>query len=285
MGKHVVSLQNILTDLPHNPREAEELFQLDPFHLVKVGLGRDVAGSGVAILAELGLYDWDDDGSKNLASRLQRAHHSFSLWCAGVGVKPGLRSFTAAFLSIQSRKSYPWMNTKGSDTMHVVRYLLWFSSLEINHPSCSQAVQNQRFLKLLKHTTENLLQAFQIMHGHGLWLPRDCGKHLYSCFMLTLRGYKALAKDCLARGLCGFGMKSKFHGIHHVAFKIRQDLLAGNRLILSPVCWMCEQDEDKVGKCSRLSRRISVRNQTEQILERYLLKKKALLRKSKPKSC
>ena len=60
------STPKILLHLPHNANEAEEFFQLDAFHLVKVGLGRDVCGSGVMILATLGLYDWEPHLSKNL---------------------------------------------------------------------------------------------------------------------------------------------------------------------------------------------------------------------------
>ena len=261
--------------------EAEEFFQLDTFHLVKVGLGRDLCGSGILVLARLGLYDWEGCTSKTLSDRLQRAHQSFSLWCAGCKCKPGLRSFTKQFLNIQSKKSFAWMNTKGSDTMMVIRYLKWFAGIELIAPSTKKAEENQKIMRLLKHTTDNLLQAFSIIHGHGLWLDRPCGKLLYTCFMVTLRGYKSLAKHALQLQLCGFAFKPKFHGLHHVAYKLRLDLLAGNQRVLNPVCWMCEQDEDKVGKISRLSRRISVRNQTSQILYRYMLKKKSCLARSK----
>lgn len=275
------STPNILLHLPHNRNEAEEFFQLDTFHLVKVGLGRDLCGSGILVLARLGLYDWEGCTSKTLSDRLQRAHQSFSLWCAGCKCKPGLRSFTKQFLNIQSKKSFAWMNTKGSDTMMVIRYLKWFAGIELIAPSTKKAEENQKILRLLKHTTDNLLQAFSIIHGHGLWLDRPCGKLLYTCFMVTLRGYKSLAKHALQLQLCGFAFKPKFHGLHHVAYKLRLDLLAGNQRVLNPVCWMCEQDEDKVGKISRLSRRISVRNQTSQILYRYMLKKKSCLPRSK----
>ena len=275
------STPNILLHLPHNRNEAEEFFQLDTFHLVKVGLGRDLCGSGILVLARLGLYDWEGCTSKTLSDRLQRAHQSFSLWCAGCKCKPGLRSFTKQFLNIQSKKSFAWMNTKGSDTMMVIRYLKWFAGIELIAPSTKKAEENQKILRLLKHTTDNLLQAFSIIHGHGLWLDRPCGKLLYTCFMVTLRGYKSLAKHALQLQLCGFAFKPKFHGLHHVAYKLRLDLLAGNQRVLNPVCWMCEQDEDKVGKISRLSRRISVRNQTSQILYRYMLKKKSCLARSK----
>ena len=272
---------NILLHLPHNRNEAEEFFQLDTFHLVKVGLGRDLCGSGILVLATLGIYDWEDRDSKALPDRLQRAHKSFAFWCAGCRCKPGLRSFTKQFLNIQSKRSFPWMNTKGSDTMMVMKYLRWFAGIELLTPSTQKAEENQKFLRLLKHTIDSLLQAFSIIHSHGLWLDRPCGKLLYTDLMITLRGYKALAKEALGLKICAFAFKPKFHGLHHVAYKVRLDLLAGNQRILNPLCWMCEQDEDKVGKVSRLSRRISVRNQTSQILYRYMLKKKSCLARSK----
>ncbi len=277
------STPKILLHLPHNANEAEEFFQLDAFHLVKVGLGRDVCGSGVMILATLGLYDWEPHLSKNLPERLSRAHSSFTLWCAGSKHKPGLRSFTKQFLNVTSKRSFPWMNSKGSDTMMVMKYLNWFAGIQLLSPTTDNARQNQKVLKLLKHTTHSFLELFSIIHSHGLWLDRPCAKLLYINCMLALRGYKALARHAIELSVCAFAFKPKFHGFHHVAYKLRIDLLAGNQRVLNPACWMCEQDEDKVGKVSRLSRRISVRNQTAQILYRYILKKKSCLARSKEK--
>jgi len=81
-------------------------------------------------------------------------------------------------------------------------------------------------------------------------------------------------------GCTGFGLKPKFHGIAHLKYSIRTDLKNGSALILNPIHAGNEQNEDKFGKTSRLSKKLSTRTLTLRILQRYLLKKKALLRRT-----
>ncbi len=70
----------ILSTIPFDASRPEYMFKFDMFHLLKVGMTRDVVGSLVVVLCRLGFFD-DERDPRDLPSRLERAHGSFKLWC------------------------------------------------------------------------------------------------------------------------------------------------------------------------------------------------------------
>lgn len=268
--------------LPFNAQAPEKMYTLDPFHLFKVGMGRDICGSSIATLARLGHFDDPNAPDESLAfpSRLERAHKSFELWCLANRCKAGLRSFTVQFFNIANKSSSPWTNSKGSDTMLMLRWLLWLVSLLLLTRGDSPP-EHVQFFKLLKHTIESAQSMFHIMHSHPLWIKRSCGRLLYTRCMLMLRGYKALARRTMTLQIGGYRLKPKFHGLHHVAQFVKDALQRGAPLLLNPLCFACEPNEDTVGRICRLSRKLATRTLTRRLLQRHFLKKGALLRRSK----
>lgn len=259
----------------------ETLYLLDPFHLFKVGMGRDLAGSTIAICCKLGCWDEVNDlhESKALDARLKRAHSCFTLWASVNGYAPGLRSFTPTFFNIENRASQAWCNTKGSDTQMVLKFILWFMRLKLLSASDFPAAQ-VRFFKVVKHTVQCGLELFDLLHSHGLWLHRDCAKVAYIRIMILLRGYKKLAALSMGLGFPGFGLKPKLHGMHHLAWSMKESLKRGAPRVLSPIFAGCESNEDTVGRISRLSKKVSTRTLTRRLMDRHLLKKYSLIRRS-----
>ena len=216
---------------------------------------------------------------KTLKARLNRGHSHFAFWCKTNHYSPGLRSFSPSYFQVKSKSSFAWSNSKGSDTTLMLKWLVFFVGLQL----CQReglSEERKVFFKTYRHTVMNALQAFDLMYLHGLWLPRGCALVLYSHFSLLLSGYKSCARMMIDFGCTGFGLKPKFHGIAHLKYSIRTDLKNGSALILNPIHAGNEQNEDKVGKTSRLSKKLSTRTLTLRILQRYLLKKKALLRRT-----
>ena len=216
---------------------------------------------------------WSSAGdAKNLHDRLHRAHSSFQLWCIAECEQPGLRSFTQAFFNIKTKASFPWSSSKGSDTTLMLRWLRFLTALELSQDS----PRHESFLRKLKHLVEHGLEAFRVVHNHGLWLERACAKLLYGHLMLLLRSYKAVAKECHAKRLAGFSLVPKFHAIHHVAVSIGSDVRSGAAMVLNPLYAGCEMNEDFVGRLSRLSRKLGTKTLTRRVLQRHLYKKKAV---------
>ena len=263
--------------LNYDDLKPEHLLKLDLFHLWKVGLGRDLAGSGAVLFSRMGLFD-HPGCSKNIDDRLSFAHGSFRLWALAHGKSPGLQSFSKAFFSMKSYADSPWSNSKGSDTTMLNQWLHWVASLHLVSPT-AESQPYERLLRLFKHTAEQSFAMLEICYSHGLWLTRCCAKHLYGRIFLLLRGYKSLATEVLKSQFNAFGLKPKMHALHHVGYEIRMQLLAGNQWILNPMCWGNEQNEDTIGRLSRLARKVSVRTITERVLHRYFLKKRAVMKR------
>lgn len=249
----------------------EGMFRLDLFHLLKVGLSRDVAGSLVVIYCRTGLFDADED-SRDFGERLTRAHGSFRLWCLENHKSPGLRSFTRAFFNVKSFAGSPWANSKGSDTTLLLRWLLWFTGLKL----VLDPEGMDSFLKTAKTVTSNILGLHQLCETHGLFLDRACAQMLYAKMLTVAKGYHLLARHALGFGMVGFGLKPKYHGLKHMAHQLKLALQAGAPKIVNPNYCNCESNEDHVGKVSSLARKVSTRTIGHRVIQRYFLKTRAL---------
>ena len=267
-----------LASVPYDTAAPERVFALDLFHLHKVGLGRHLVGAAIVVLCGLGLFDTGARReSKALPKRLGRAHSNFVLWTLAERVKPGLRSFKLAFFNIKSKQSFPWCNSKGSDTTLLTRWLRFLTRLYLQEPSNAFTQKHGAFLRLLKHEVEAALDLFHVVHSHGLWIERGCAKYLYARLMTVLKGYKALAMTAKTMGVAGFALIPKFHAMHHVALNLALDLERGADCVLNPLMDSCEQNEDVVGRICRLARRLSTRTITSRVLTRHFFKKRAVM--------
>jgi hypothetical protein len=85
-----------------------------------------------------------------------------------------------------------------------------------------------------------------------------------------LRSYMKLAKICLDERLPLFNILHKHHYFHHEVYRM-QEALAEGKLVLNPTCFSCSLDEDFVGRLSRLSRRVNIRQLELRTLQRYLV--------------
>ena len=265
--------------LDFDSEKPEYMLKLDLFHLWKVGLGRDLAGSGVVIFCRIGLFDDPNGGdSKDINDRLDRAHSNFKLWAEANHKSPGLQSFSKAYFCMKSFADSPWSNSKGSDTTLLNQWLRFVAALHLQMPTpASQGYE--RLLRFFRNTADQSFAVFNICYSHGLWLSRTCAKNLYTRMFLLLRGYRCLAQEAYNLGFNAWGFKPKMHAIHHVAFELRSQILTKKKVILNPVCWNNEANEDTVGRVARISRKVATRTLTKRVLERYFLKKRALLKR------
>ena len=248
----------------------------DPFHVVKVGVARDVIGGTLIFLLRKGFFD-DDGDSKNIVDRFSRAHSVFTLWCKAERESPGLRSFTKAFFNMQNLMSAPWCSSKASDTRLLLRWLVWYLRLNIANP---RIVGHHQLLQHMLEVCQSTLD-INILHHHGLWLERVCAHRLYCCIMTCLRGYAYLGVVAIQHRIRSFIQKPKLHALHHIAYKLRVQLLKGSTLIMSPQAHACDVNEDFIGRISRLSRRVGFRLCDKRVCERYFLKIAALLKDRK----
>ena len=266
-----------LSNLPFNATAPERMLQGDVFHIFKVGVGRDIVGGVVVLLSRLGFFD-HPRASTSIKERLKRCHGSFVLFCLANHKKPGLRSFTPSFFGIKSlAMSCPSANSKGSDTMLLLKWCLWVCRLNCKFPT---VLGHDELLEGMAQTCQAGIDAFRLMHSHPLFLERACARHLYVLFMRIIRGYRWLGRQALTMGKRCFALKPKAHALHHCAYNLRSDLSNGNILVPSPQMYSCEIDEDFMGRICRLSRKVNIRTTDRQVIMRYFLKVNALKRRS-----
>ena len=267
----------LLARLPIDDQAPEKAIVGDTLHIIKLGTARDLLGGIIIVLLRRGFFD-HAGSSRNVRDRLARAHSMFTLFCAATKEHPSLRSFTKDFFHIQNFLSAPWTNSKGSDSLILLRWCSFFTKLQMEHPTVEGF---HELLTCMHKTCEAMLQIFQIIHKHKLFLERHCANLLYVSIMRTLRGYKKLGLMALTMNMRAFILKPKNHALHHVALSIKKGLEAGHPLILNPEAHACEMNEDMIGRVSRLSRRVGTRLMDRRVLERYFLKKRALMKRHK----
>ena len=268
-----------LATIPFQNGCPEAIFRLDMFHSWKVGLGRDLTGSTLIVLAQLGYFDSVDgsDTEYNLPARLVRAHSSFFLWCKACGKSPALHSFSNALLNYTNQQSFAWFNVKGSDNTLLTEWLLFVVKLAV-------ATNGSRYPTLegpLIETFQSATLAFQILHSHRLWMSRVCGVRLTYHLTVMIRGYKVLALESKKLGVVAYGLKPKLHSLDHINKDLKRQIDGGSPKILNPLCFSCEANESVVGHVARLSRRVSSRTVSTRVLDRVCIKVKSLMRKFK----
>ena len=263
--------------VPFDVEKPEMLYRMDMFHCFKVGVGRDIAASGLVWLCRLGMFDLEGE-PKNVPSRLARCHSWFTLWCRAESKTPALRSFTKTFFNYPKQWSSPWANSKGSDTMLLLQFLKWFLSCRLDHVEEAWAAHESMLRLLLRVVTHGIDMA-DIGYKHPLWMPRECATRLYCTIMVVVRGYKHLAKHFVDHRMAGFRIKPKLHALHHCAYEIRTALHTRAPKILNWVCFACEMNEDHIGHTARMSRKLATKTLGKRLMQRYFLKTKALIRR------
>ena len=139
---------------------------------------------------------------------------------------------------------------------------------------------NKKLIQALTGTLQSSITFFEVLHSHKLWLPRHCAQRAQHALSTTIRGYMFCAVQAKSLQIRAFGIKPKFHGLHHVSQEMLHALRGGAEWILSPLAFSCESNEDMVGKVSRLARRVSARLVNKRVLDRLMFKSKALFLRS-----
>ena len=232
-------------------------------------------GGVVWVLLRKCFFDFPG-GSKNLEARLERAYMNFLLFCQVSHEKPALRGFTKQFFHIKNQSSAPWANSKGSDSLILMRWLRWYLKLNIQRPSVHGF---EVLLSTMLQVCEACLELFDLVHGHNLFLDRPCATRMYIVILRFLRGYKLLGQKVLRMFIHAFVLKPKGHSLHHIAHCLRSGLESGSALIMNPEAHACEGNEDYVGRVSRASRRVGAVLVDKRVIRSVFLKTRALHRR------
>lgn len=251
--------------VPFCVSEPERQYRLDPFHICKVGIYRDLAGSCLMYLVHEGYYG----SSGDFPSKLETAHMHFKMFCKVEGRTPALRSFSRQFFMYPRFDTFPWSNSKGADTMILIAWLATALTGFINDPLDPGHVPT---LELMRATCRSATETFRCLNGHGLWLERECAMLWFAHHQAFIRGFQALAGSMMNAGYSLFGIKPKLHLWRHESLVLQEALANGDQRIQNCISRSCEANEDQIGRVSRLSRRYDSKTVIRRCLQGSLMK-------------
>ena len=269
----------IFATIPYDRLAQEDIFKLDPFHVWKMGTCRDLTGSLIISLCLLEYFDFDPAAPRNLDFRVEVAFGHFSLWCKAEHKTPSLHYFSKQMFCISNQRQFPWSNVKGSDNTLLTLWLRFF--LKNLKRTNGFRLEHGALLNAGLEALESATVFWDILNGHKLWLSRHCAQRLEHHLVVMMRAFKVCAREARQLQIVAFSLKPKLHALDHIRRNISQQIQDGAPLILSPLAFACEANEDVVGKASRLARRVSSRTVSSNLLTRISLKTKALVRKRK----
>ena len=274
------STQPPLNTVPFSTAKPASLYRRDMFHTLKFGFLKDLAASVLIELSWLGMFDDPDPQireSRALEARLQRSYGLFKLWCVANNKSPTLRKFSLGVLHRKKSTHMPFLGGKGSDSVLVLMYLQFL--IPLKGQRFQGVAQAMVLLQAMAQTIQGALDFIGIHHSHGMFLAPYCGRLLHSSGLCLLRGYCFLADMAMRGGKTLYSLRPKLHYFAHTLWDLQTQLEAGHPYILNPNVFGCEQNEDWIGRVSRLSRKVSPKICSQRTIDRYLVGVCLLFRK------
>ena len=242
-----------LLRLPHEEDKPARFFQFDLWHSYHLGLGKTFLGSLLALLS-----DRQPGGSIDV--RFQRLTNLYLQWAEEHRMTPYITSLTKEAIQWPDRKSYPQGNwSKGHVTTTMLKFAVWY--LE------SHDIANEPLLVKSLEAARAINQALTLLYSHDLWLPKALAKHIGSLGLRHLELYQEMAAMCYVEGQALWVFMPKAHVCNHVFLEL---YTCETEFCMSPLAHAVQQDEDMVGKVSRVSRRVSPMQVIKRVLERVL---------------
>ncbi|CAE7727737.1 unnamed protein product, partial [Symbiodinium pilosum] len=226
----------------------------DPMHTFHIGWGQDLAASGVILLATVGAF-----GEGALDSRLEVAYASFIAYCSAHGKTTSCDRFSKQTFDMTSNNSWPTsLGGKAYDTSLV---LAWLEQ----HLADMVAIQDA-IVDTLRYTVHCANFYFRTSREHGVFVPHEVRLLVAAAGENMVEGFGILATLAKQRGLKLFRLRPKIHLSQHQTL----DLLRGEHLALNTLCMACWQDEDFIGRCSRLARTCGPQKLTTRCMQKAL---------------
>lgn len=271
--------QPCFIQVPFDRLQPERFLRRDLMHITKLGVYRHHIASVIVTLVTWKYFAWPGPGVKNdVPTQLERCFGHFKLWCTSNRKTPALRSFSRALLNWKSAKVYPWCNVKASDAVLLNQ---WIHQALVPSALAEATDDKQKtMLTVMMQISESFSALSQVLFNHSLLLPRTCCVSVVEHGKRALCGYAWMAREIVP--ICGWAMVPKLHMLRHVIYDVEMflqltgDSQSSNKLFLSPLAFSNECNEDMIGKCCRLARRVDSRSMQKRVLQLWMVKAKML---------
>ena len=245
-------------DVPHVVHDKAAFFKLDLLHIYHLGIGRDFVGSALTV-ALTSIYSTSiEEAFTILNGELKQfLNHSRK--------QVHFKIITRDLLGFTSERVYPsghW--SKAMDTPVLMAFTSWLTQQHLEN------FNESRELQIICSACEAMDGFMRILLRGGLWLDSEEAQSCCEHGLHFLACYAKLAGLSYRKGSCRFNLTPKLHCFHHVCLALRSQG-HNSSFVLNPISQCTFQDEDFVGRVSRLSRRVSPRLQSLRTIQRYLV--------------
>lgn len=123
-------------------------------------------------------------------------------------------------------------------------------------------------LRIAGEAAQSINECIRMMYSGPAWLSPTDARQIGELGLRFLRRYSKLAIMANRQGKRFWLVMPKAHSLHHIVLSLVQDSQRG--FCLNPLCTSVQQDEDFIGRGSRLSRHVSSVQCAERVVDRYL---------------
>ena len=257
-SKPWIRTPELLLVLPHDRDRAPAYFHIDPWHTIHLGVARSFLASSLVLALQL-----FDEGSVEKGFASLTCH--YRRWCKAKKVSPFLTKISRDTINWKTFRDEPEGNwNKGNLSSLLCR---WFEALCQEKAS---EIQGDSMLEKAGEAAAHLNAFMRMLYSSDVFIERARGMRIVHHGMCFQRLYRQLAQQAFACKRSLYPLKAKVHALDHIVHAMASQCSSHG------ACWNCmivgnQQEEDFIGRPSRISRRVSIRTVVTRTLQRYLI--------------
>lgn len=192
-----------LSAVPFDSVCGERMYKRDIFHITRLGVFRHYVASILVTIIKWGYFKIEPPPPEGNSAdvQLQRSFGHCKLWCLTFGKTLALRSFSRRLLNWPNYHTFPWSNTKGSDTFILCQWLVDLLGQLVRQPLGDPS--RRSMFEVMIEVGRAAVSFSQNLFDHHLVLSRPCAMFAVEQSTIFLRGYSWLAEQSMNR----FGLR------------------------------------------------------------------------------
>lgn len=239
--------------LDHCPGKLAAFWHFDFFHTWHLGVAKHYLSSILAVLSS-----WENDATVD--ARFESLSTQYLSFCKQTGRQAHCQRITKELLNWVSTTQFPSGSWHKGDLS--TSLMAWIEAKFV-----SEQWQDET-LRIAGEAAQSINECIRMMYSGPAWLSPTDARQIGELGLRFLRRYNKLAVMANRQGKRFWLVMPKAHSLHHIFLSLVQDSQRG--FCLNPLCTSVQQDEDFIGRGSRLSRHVSSVQCAQRVVDRYL---------------
>lgn len=248
----------LLRHLPCSKSNPSTFFQPDLWHTVHLGVGKSCAASCIT----MAIMVLPAFCTLTMEKRWEAITADYLSWCKAAKRQAYVSKIGPSMVNYGDGTGAVGGWHKGALTTNLMLWLECLLSKGLNAGE-SRIVMAQRAVECVN-------SLFRFLYSAGAFLSKSEAMYVSRRGLLFLRCYTGLAEMYFRENKPAmFPLIPKLHSIDHIMLQVFFQA-SRHGFAVNPLATGCQQDEDVVGRVSRVSRRVSIRQVIRRTFERYL---------------